>query len=544
MAQYTVKAPDGTLITLEGPEGASQEEVIAQAQRLYTAKDAAQEQAQQEQPQQAEQQQPQERGLVDEFGRQLGLTGRAAIQAVSAPVNAVLDAGAAAVNMGADALGSDFRLPLMSQVQEAGLNQMLPQPENTLERGVNIGTQAMTSTAALAKAFPKVAGFANDLFRQIPVSGISGAVSQPAAEVVGDFTGSDLAASVAGIGLSVLAAGGTGKALSKVDPNRTKLFTMDQIKERAGKGYTTMDQQGVFVKPESANTLIKEIRQSLDDNRMVPGSDQGKTLETAIKQAENIIDGQKGNVSFGSIEKIRATLNDLKASSDKDLGRLAGVAVDSLDEYVGNLTGKDLLASKGSLDKAVKSLTDARKDWRNASRAETLDDVLNSAEIRADAPNADQGQLIQRAMTNLAANKKKMRSFTKEEQNIIRSISQSKGVADRALGILGQLNPLIGSAPEVVLAKTGGYAALLNSAPPEIAAIMAATGWSANKAQAYLRQASAENAIKRIASGATRPEVGLSNRGLLSGALGEQQRQGNVSVQGISDSDVQRLLTQ
>lgn len=35
MATYTVQAPDGKIITLEGPEGASHEEVIRQAQRLY-----------------------------------------------------------------------------------------------------------------------------------------------------------------------------------------------------------------------------------------------------------------------------------------------------------------------------------------------------------------------------------------------------------------------------------------------------------------------------------------------------------------------------
>lgn len=35
MAQYKVQAPDGQVITLEGPDGASQEEVIAQAQKLY-----------------------------------------------------------------------------------------------------------------------------------------------------------------------------------------------------------------------------------------------------------------------------------------------------------------------------------------------------------------------------------------------------------------------------------------------------------------------------------------------------------------------------
>ena len=38
MAQYIVQAPDGQTITLEGPEGASQADVIAQAQKLYQPK--------------------------------------------------------------------------------------------------------------------------------------------------------------------------------------------------------------------------------------------------------------------------------------------------------------------------------------------------------------------------------------------------------------------------------------------------------------------------------------------------------------------------
>lgn len=35
MATYTVKAPDGKTITLQGPDGASQEDILAQAQKLY-----------------------------------------------------------------------------------------------------------------------------------------------------------------------------------------------------------------------------------------------------------------------------------------------------------------------------------------------------------------------------------------------------------------------------------------------------------------------------------------------------------------------------
>lgn len=40
MAEYTVKAPDGKTITLQGPDGASEADVIAQAQALYTPKAA------------------------------------------------------------------------------------------------------------------------------------------------------------------------------------------------------------------------------------------------------------------------------------------------------------------------------------------------------------------------------------------------------------------------------------------------------------------------------------------------------------------------
>lgn len=48
MAQYKVQAPDGKVITLEGPEGASQDEIIAKAQELYQV--APQQTAPAEQP--------------------------------------------------------------------------------------------------------------------------------------------------------------------------------------------------------------------------------------------------------------------------------------------------------------------------------------------------------------------------------------------------------------------------------------------------------------------------------------------------------------
>ena len=455
--------------------------------------------------------QAQPRSVPDQVARQLGLTGRAVYEAFTSPATAVLEAGRTAYNLGAEALGSKSRLPSFYTEQSKSLTAAgVPEPENAIERAVNAGVQGMTSTAGFAKAAPKVAAFADDLVRQIPAGGVAGLVSQPVGEVVKDITGSDLAAFIASAGAGAAGAAGTGKGITSFQQSKTPLYTMEQVKQRASASYQAMDDAGVILKPNSLTRMFSNINQSLDDARMIPGTDQAKAVQATLDQAQTLIKTQ--GTSFTALDKMRQMLNDLRMNKDADIRRLGAKAVAEVDDYIMTLKPNDLVAGQGGLDKAVKSVTEARKDWRNLSRATVLDDALNTAEARAIDPKASESELIRRGFINIAADKKKMDMFTKKEQNVIKSVAKG-GSLDPLLTFASQFSPLRSK-----LAAAGGAYAFTQA--PITTTAVAGGGLLADAAQSIMRRRAAELGIKQIASGAAPDTVrSLAPTGLLTNVL-------------------------
>jgi hypothetical protein len=449
------------------------------------------------------------RSMVDELGRQVGLTARAGYEAFTAPATAVLEAGRTAYNLGAQALGSESRLPSFYTEQQKALTGTvgLPEPETRIERAANLGAQSMASTAAAAKALPNVAAFASDLGRQIPASGVAGLVSQPVAEIVKDFTGSDLAALIASAGVAGGAAAGTGKAISAAQQAKTPLYTMAQVKQRASRAYNVMDESGVVLKPESTTKMLSDVRQSLADARMIPNSDAAKTVNNTLDDITNMVN--KEGVSFTTLEKMREKVNDLRMASDGNVKRLGGVAISRIDDFISNLTGKDLIAGKEGIDKAVKNVMSARKDWRNASRASILEDALDVAAAKALDPKASESELIRRGFINIAADKTKMKSFTKQEQNLIKSVAEG-GLLDPLLSVVARFSPLRSQ-----LVTAGAIPAYTQM--PTTTMLALGGGLAADVGQGLLRSRAANQAVRQIASGAVpAAQPNLAYRGLLS----------------------------
>lgn len=457
---------------------------------------------------------PKQRSMMDELGRQVGLTARAGYEAFTSPATMALEAVRSGVNLGAQALGSDFRMASPAAAQSQMLTQAgVPVPENAIERAVQAGTQAMVSTAGLAKAAPNVPMLAQDLIRQVPTAAVSGLVAQPTAEVVKEITGSDTAATIAGILTGTVSAAATGKGIDyKYRPRET----IAQVKEKAAQSYAAVDNAGITLKPDSVQSMFKNIGTALDDARMVPGTDSAKEVTARLNEMARVV-GDSPSLPFSSLDKMRAMLNDLKGSTDPDVRRLGAVAVTKVDDYISNVSGKDIIAGKDGIDKAVKDIMSARKDWRNSSRAQTLEDALNVAEAKALDPKASESELIRRGMINLVANKDKMKLFTPSEQNIIKSVAKG-GPFDSVLSLIARFSPLRSQ----LAAAGAGYGA---TQAPGLTAAIAGGGLTADLLQGFLRRQAATRGIQEIAAGATPRAPNLAYRGLLSTTLNPPEGQ-------------------
>jgi hypothetical protein len=500
-----IELPNGAVIE-DIPEGTPKSEIMARAIKAGLAKSedfgipkvsAAQPSAQ--------------RTMPEELTRQAGLLGRAAVEGFTSPATAVLEGVRGAYNLGANIVGSPSRMPSFVQAQSQGLTSLgVPTPETPVERAAQSGAQAIAGTASLAGTLgSKIPALMQNMTQQLAGAGAAGAAAQPTAEAVKEFTGSDLAATVAALGVGAKAAGVAGRAAGSAMAEKPTLYTMDQIKQRAQQSYAAMDDAGVQLKPNSVSSMIDNVKSKLNTARYIEENDA--PVKGVLDRFTSML-GVDEPISFTKLEQMRGMANDLKTKPDANIKRLGSVMVDTIDNYISKINGNDIVSSKGSIDDAVKNVMSARKDWRNASRASVLDDALNVAEAKALDQKASESELIRRGFINIAASKEKMRLFSDSEQNLIKSVAKG-GSLDPILSTIGQFNPF--------RAKLATAATLsVGAASPAAGLGMAAAGLTADKIQGLLRRRAAELATKQIASGAA-PEIqpGYQYSGLLGGAL-------------------------
>jgi len=213
---------------------------------------------------------PKEQGLGDLLRRQLGLAGRAVVSGVSSPSNIVTDFLSGAANVAANIVGSEKRVPYLSKEQSKGMTQLgVPEPETGAERAAQVGMQALTSAGGMAATAPKSI-FGADLARQLPAATVAPMAAQPVAEITKEITGSDLAATIAALGVSGAVGKYTGDVAGRIAAGKQPTTTMADVQQKASRAYTKVSDQGIEISGQNATSLVDKIKTRLDAVDYIP----------------------------------------------------------------------------------------------------------------------------------------------------------------------------------------------------------------------------------------------------------------------------------
>ena len=374
-------------------------------------------------------------------GAAVPLTGAAAGGALAGPAGALAGSlalpAAELITKGLNAILPDkYDIPSPTAQVEKGLTKLgFPVPETQTERALQVGGGALGGTVGQVGALGQLAktatspvarGVAESLSqqptRQVAAALPVGATSQYVAEETGSPTLGLAAGVAAGIPFAIGAKG------------TLQAPTVQELKGQAGQQYKFAEDVGAVFKKNSYNQFANKLESTL----VKEGLD--KTLQPRVYAAlERIKDTKNSNVSLENMEILRRISQAAGSSADASERRLASIMVDNLDDFVETAQPSQL--AKGSSE-AVSALTDARELWKRAKKTEIIDDLVASAELRADANFSQSGMenALRRKLVNLADNPKALRAFTKEEQNAIK-VAAKGGPVQNVLRLVGKLAP-------------------------------------------------------------------------------------------------------
>lgn len=468
------------------PSTMSRDEINAAAQKLY---------------QESQQQAAPAPSMQDQIGRQLGLTGRAAISGLAALPNIIADPFARLAGM----------TPPSEALQRTLTRAGFPEPQPGLEQYVQAGTEALVGAGGqIGLARQAAEGLASPVSRavsgqlaQAPATQLAAApVATSAAMKTFEETGSPLAATAAG----VAAGGATG-----LRPRRAETTMTEQLGRQATEAYKRAENAGLVVKPD----YIRDIADSLTQKAMSEGYDPGlhPKIAAVLRRLEDEGATPKTLAELDNLRRIvRAPGGDF---TNPDQQRIAGQLIDEFDSFVENIDSPNILPGADK-DVAIPALKEARDIYKRKRKVSIIEDMMDAAEIRgAQQTQAGVDNTIRNQFVNLSTNKKRMAAFSKNEQAEIKRIAKGGGNVQQMLRFLGRFAV---RGPVTGIFAGGGLAY-----EPAFAIPMTLTAEASKRSAEALRRRDVGRLINQIAQQQLPSQPSLVPTTAMRGLLSSQQ---------------------
>ena len=397
--------------------------------------------------------QPKSPTLRESFERGAGLTYRAVaptlagaqIGSYGGPLGALVGSmavpAADAVNALLNVIASPFTDKRLIPASQAIQNLMTrsgvpaaPETQTPTERVVGGGLEAMTGVArtipALIKASTTAASpVTRGVTEQLAVAPKTQAIVTPTAvmsgQTVTEATGNPL------YGAATTLA--TGAAGSVKRPQKEQALSSQALDRIATDRYDQLQQSGVQLKSDEFVDSMNKIAKSLRN--------EGYT-STGFPKVTGAIEELTSTAQpkdWAELQALRKMIRSGQESIDPAEKRIASILLDEYDNYLMNVP-KSAIAS-GDMKNAGQLWSEARNAYSRMKKSEIFEDMLDNAQLdKSKFTQSGQENSLATQLRQLAKNDKKMRLFTKDEQDAITQAAKG-GSTQNLLKFFGRFAP-------------------------------------------------------------------------------------------------------
>jgi hypothetical protein len=430
--------------------------------------------------------------------------------------------------MGREQTATPMQLPMVSSMVSRGMENigLGAEPTSTAERVIEAGGAGLSGAGTQLPALTQLAKEgASAVTRNVaaqmakaPKSQV--AVSAPAsmvAQSVTEATGSPIAGMVAGAATG--AAGGVRSRKTEVIP------TAEQLKAQATQAYDRANKAGVVISPQSLKNTYPTFTNAVKEAGFDP--DLHPQVNVVLNRLAEENQAPKTLQELDTLRRIvRAPT---KTFDNPDQQRVAYKLLDEFDNYIANLSDKDLAVPKKSVDlgrygvievedamspkvaskDAINSLKEARSLYSKSIKADTISDLIERAEITAGANYTQSGleNALRQELKSLAKNKKRLAGFNQTEKDAIIAAAKG-GNLQNFLRYVGKL------APTSVIAGGGAVGLGYLAGGATGAAVLPVIGGAGQYAATRMGMQNMRNIQDLVSLGRT-PNVTQSRTGLV-----------------------------
>lgn len=481
--------------------------------------------------------QPKSPTLRESFERGAGLVYRAVaptlagaqIGSYGGGLGAVLGATAVpaadAVNALLNVLASPFTEKRLMPASQAIQNLMTrsgvpasPETQTPTERVVGGGLEAMTGVARTIPALIKASTTASSpvtrgVTEQLAVAPKTQAIVTPTAvmsgQTVTEVTGNPL------YGAATTLATGTVGSVKR--PQKQEALSTQALDRIATDRYDQLKQSGVQLKSDEFVDSMDKIAKGLREEGYTP--EGFPKVAGAIKELTSTVQPK----DWTEIQALRKMIRSGQKSIEPEERRMASILLDEYDNYLMTVPKESIIS--GDMKNATQLWSEARNAYSRMKKSEVFEDMLNEAKLdKSKFTQSGEENSLAKQLRQLAKNDKKMRLFTKDEQDAIEKAAKG-GNVQNMLKFFGRFAPT-GVVPVGLSVGTTALAPMIG-----IPLTLGAAG--SRVAATNMRRGSVEDLTNMMRYGGTPQTIGspfraitpVTARGLLSMEdLDEEQR--------------------